>query len=97
MKSWSSRGTAVLLGVAIASGFALAASQPHYLVTNDDVPAPFATDVTFYTVAGDGRLTMKAKVPTGGIGIGGGYFAAWSVLSALIACLDLGPLGTMSR
>ena len=76
MKSWSSRGTAVLLGVSIASGFAIGASQPHYLVTNDDVPSPFATDVTFYTVAGDGRLTMKAKVPTGGIGIGGGYFAA---------------------
>jgi hypothetical protein len=72
----TSRVAAVLVGILIVSGFAVAASKPHYLITNDDVPPPFATNVTIYTVAADGQLKLKTKVPTGGIGIGGGYFAA---------------------
>jgi 6-phosphogluconolactonase (cycloisomerase 2 family) len=46
------------------------------LITNDDVPPPFGTNVTIYTVDANGILKLKTKVPTGGIGIGGGYFAA---------------------
>jgi 6-phosphogluconolactonase (cycloisomerase 2 family) len=72
----SSRLAAVLVGICIVSGFAVGANKPHYLITNDDVPPPFATNVTIYTVDANGILKLKTKVPTGGIGIGGGYFAA---------------------
>jgi 6-phosphogluconolactonase (cycloisomerase 2 family) len=69
------RMTVVLVGVCVASGFAAAADKPHYIVTNDDVPPINPTSVSFYTVGSNGLLTLKAKLPTGGIGIGGGYFA----------------------
>jgi hypothetical protein len=72
----SSRVAAVLIGLCIVSGVAVGANKPHYLITNDDVPPPFATNVTIYTVEANGILKLKTKVPTGGIGIGGGYFAA---------------------
>ncbi len=71
-----SRVAVILLGIYAASGFAVDAGKPHYLVTNDDVPPRNPTSVTFYTVNADGLLTMKKKVLTGGIGIAGGYFAA---------------------
>ncbi len=69
-----SRGATALLWICVASRFAAGASQPHYLVTNDD--APSSNSVTFYTVGADGLLTLKQQVLTGGFGIGGGYFAA---------------------
>ena len=69
------RMTVVLVGVCVASGFAAAEGKPHYIVTNDDVPPINPTSVSFYTVGSNGLLTLKAKLPTGGIGIGGGYFA----------------------
>jgi len=69
------RMTVALVGVCVASGFAAAAGKPHYIVTNDDVPPINPTSVSFYTVGSNGLLTLKAKLPTGGIGIGGGYFA----------------------
>jgi 6-phosphogluconolactonase (cycloisomerase 2 family) len=62
--------------VCLASAIAAAAGKPHYVVTNDDQLAPFATGVTLYTVKPDGVLTMKGKVATGTDGIGGGYFGA---------------------
>jgi hypothetical protein len=71
-----SRVATALIGVCIASAFAADPGKPHYVVTNDDVPPQNETSVTFYTVSADGQLTMKEKVPTGGIGIAGGYFAA---------------------
>jgi 6-phosphogluconolactonase (cycloisomerase 2 family) len=67
--------TVVLVGLCVASGFAAAAGKRHYIVTNDDVPPINPTSVSFYTVGSNGLLTLKAKLPTGGIGIGGGYFA----------------------
>jgi 6-phosphogluconolactonase (cycloisomerase 2 family) len=76
VKSWLPRVTAVLVGVCVASGFAAGAAKPHYVVTNDDVPPVLSSSVTFYTVAADGTLTMKAKVLTGRGGIAGGYFGA---------------------
>jgi 6-phosphogluconolactonase (cycloisomerase 2 family) len=76
LKSWLSRMTVALVGVCVASGFAVGAGKPHYLITNDDVPPALSTSVTFYTVGANGQLTMKAKVLTGRGGIGGGYFAA---------------------
>jgi 6-phosphogluconolactonase (cycloisomerase 2 family) len=69
------QAAAVLVWICLASGFAAAASGPHYLVTNDDVPAFSPTSVTFYTVGLTG-LTLKAEVVTGGSGIGGGFFGA---------------------
>jgi 6-phosphogluconolactonase (cycloisomerase 2 family) len=69
------RMTVVLVGLCVASGFAAAAGKRHYIVTNDDVPPINPTSVSFYTVGSNGLLTLKAKLPTGGIGIGGGYFA----------------------
>jgi hypothetical protein len=74
-RSWLSPA-AVLVALCVISGLAVAAGKPHYLVTNDDTPAPLATSVTFYTVGTNGRLTMKAKVLTGRGGIAGGYFGA---------------------
>ena len=70
------RVAVVLLSAFLASSFAADAAKPNYLVTNDDVPPQNETSVTFYTVNANGLLTMKKKVPTGGIGIAGGYFAA---------------------
>ena len=76
LKSWLSHVMAFVLGVSAASGFALAAGNPHYIVTNDDVPPALATSVTFYTVGAGGLLTMKAKILIARGGIAGGYFAA---------------------
>jgi len=66
----------LVVSLCFASGFAVGADQPHYVVTNDDVPPSLGTSVGFYTVATDGQLTLKTKVSTGQGGIGGGYFAA---------------------
>ena len=49
-----------------ASGVAFGAGTPHYVVTNDDVPPNLITSVSFYTVAPNGLLTLKAKVLIGG-------------------------------
>jgi len=68
---------AMLVGVCVAAGFAVDADKPHYLFTNDDVPSPFTSTVSFYAVGADGLLTIKGKVPIGNPGgIAGGYFAA---------------------
>jgi len=71
-KFWLSRGVGVFICICAISALAAAASQPHYLVTNDDVP--FTSGVTFYTVTPNGALTLKEQVATGGSGIGGGFF-----------------------
>jgi len=76
LKTWRSKAAAALIGVCVASGFAVGAGNPHYVVTNDDVPSPLATSVSFFTVGTNGSLKLKAKVLTGRGGIGGGYFAA---------------------
>jgi len=75
-KSWLGHVSATLIGICVTSGLAVGAGKPHYVVTNDDVPAPLATSVTFYTVGTNGLLTMKGKVLTGRGGIAGGYFGA---------------------
>jgi len=73
VRSRLSLGLAMLTFICVASGWAEGASQPHYLITNDDVP--FGNGVTFYTVEANGTLTYKGQVLTGGGGIGGGFFA----------------------
>lgn len=73
VKSRLSCGAAVLMLLCMTSAWAQGASQPHYLVTNDDMP--FENSVTFYTVEANGVLTLKGQVLTGGGGITGGFFA----------------------
>ncbi len=73
VRSRLSLGLAVLALVCVASGWAQGASQPHYLITNDDVP--FGNGVTFYTVEPNGTLGFVGQLETGGGGIGGGFFA----------------------
>ncbi len=75
-KSWLTPVASALVGICVATGPAAATGKPHYVVTNDDVPAPLATSVTFYSVGANGLLTMKQKVLTGRGGIAGGFFAA---------------------
>jgi 6-phosphogluconolactonase (cycloisomerase 2 family) len=75
-RSWLTPVAAALVSVCIASAPAAGAGKPHYIITNDDVPAPLATSVTFYSVGANGLLTVKGKVLTGRGGIAGGYFAA---------------------
>jgi 6-phosphogluconolactonase (cycloisomerase 2 family) len=65
----------ILIGIC-ASGVALGASKPHYVVTNDDVPPSLTSSVSIFTVAPNGSLTFKTKVLIGDGGIAGGYFAA---------------------
>ena len=57
----------------------MAATKPHYVMTNDDVPANLPSSVTFYTIHPDGTLTKKAKVGTGGNGAAAGYFGTQRV------------------
>lgn len=72
--SWLPRGSALLFMLCSISSLALAGSQPHYLITNDD--AAFGSNLTFYTVSANGSLKLAHQVSTGGFGIGGGYFGA---------------------
>ena len=77
LRSLLLRVTAALVGLCIVSGAAFGGGKPHYAVTNDDVAGEdLISSVTFYTVGADGLLSMKARVPIGNGGIGGGYFAA---------------------
>ncbi len=86
IRSCRSHAAAFLVCVWVACGLAAAgASGPHYVVTNDDAAPFFLSGVTFYSVDASGLLTLLQQVPTGGSGIGGGYFSANRV-----AVLDTG-------
>ena len=74
IRRWFCRGAAVLVCLSVATGFAVGASGPHYVVTNDD--ALYLNGVTFYTVGANGLLTLQQQVQTGLSGIAGGYFSA---------------------
>ena len=52
-------------------------SQTRYLVTNDDNAS--GNSATFYTVGSSGSLTQASVVPTGGFGLGGGFFSSGRV------------------
>jgi 6-phosphogluconolactonase (cycloisomerase 2 family) len=47
-----------------------------YLITNDDLPPKVPTSATFFTIGPGGRLLNPNIVSLGGVGAGGGYFAA---------------------
>ena len=97
----------VLLLMTPSVGFAqtLAASSkptvPSYLITNDDQPPKIPTSGTFFTIASGGALQNPTRVSLGGVGAGGGYFAANRVnilQSVTDACayLSLGSSGEVS-
>ena len=68
-----------------------------FLVTNDDVPAPYPNTSTFYNLNADGTLGAKTSVATGGNGIGGGFFAANRVVAwpnGSDACVYVSQAGT---
>ncbi len=74
---------------------------PRYLITNDDSPPKTPTSSTLFTIASGGLPQSPLRVSLGGVGAGGGYFAASrvSVLqSATAACafLSLGGSGEIS-
>ncbi len=73
-KPWRLREAALMASVLTASSLAPGATQ--YVVTNDDLAYPFPTSVSFYAAAPDGSLTLQQQIPTGGYGIGGGFFGA---------------------
>lgn len=70
LKTW----IAALVCSSLATCLAFGATQANYLITNDDDGVPFSTGITFFTVGTGGSLTLGENVPTGGFGIGGGYF-----------------------
>ena len=58
-------------------GWALAASTPQYVITNDDNSGQFfQNSVSFYTIQPNGGLVLAQQVATQGYGIAGGYFPA---------------------
>ncbi len=76
VKFCPSRVMALVLAVCIFNGIAVGADKPHWVVTNDDVPASFTNSVSLFAVATGGQLTLKDKVLLRTGGIAGGYFAA---------------------
>jgi 6-phosphogluconolactonase (cycloisomerase 2 family) len=73
------RWVVALACACLLTGLAQAATQPHYVVTNDDVAPLLGFGVgsyTFYTVGANGSLKMNQEVLTSNSGIGGGYFGS---------------------
>ena len=82
------RFAASLLVLLIAS--TAFAATPHDVITNDDNGGP--NTVSLYTVTGSTsspKLTLKKTISTGGMAIGGGYFAgltsSWFAMGRTIA------------
>ena len=69
------------LAILLLSGVWLQ-GQTRYIATNDDSAFPFLTGVSFFAIGPTGALTFQQDVPTGGFGIGGGYFGANRVVAA---------------
>lgn len=63
----------VIVIVAFAVSAFAATSTTRYIVTNDDNFN--GNSATVYTIGQSGALTQAASIPTGGFGLGGGYFA----------------------
>jgi hypothetical protein len=70
---------AILIGLSCSAVLAADQSSIQYLITDNDVAPPLSNSVTFLGM-GDGTLTPKDTVETGGNGIGGGFFAAQRVV-----------------
>lgn len=68
-----SRMAVAAVALALCTTSVIAATKPHYVVTNDDGLS--ANTATFYAIAADGSLSQKKVVKTGGVGFGGGLLA----------------------
>src|SRR5271157_4566076 len=68
------RAAVLISSLVSVSGFA--SGQTQYILTNDDLPYPFGTGVSFYTVWPGGALTLQEQVKTNGFGIAGGLFGS---------------------
>jgi len=75
-------GKILLLAACAYAVASSAATVGSFLVTNNDVPlfnppeGPAGSTVTFYSIEANGALDNKVVVPTGGVGISGGFFAS---------------------
>lgn len=74
---WRQSFAAMLIWVCVLPAFASAASQPHFLITNDD--RTLSSGVTVYLISADGLLHLDEQVPTEGAGIAGGFFSTYRV------------------
>ncbi|MGC1372052.1 MAG: hypothetical protein WA824_07940 [Candidatus Sulfotelmatobacter sp.] len=74
---WKQRCAAALIWICVLPAFASAATQPHYLITNDD--RTLSNGITFYLITADGLLHLDEQVPTEGAGIAGGFFSSYRV------------------
>jgi 6-phosphogluconolactonase (cycloisomerase 2 family) len=79
LMSFSARPSRPFITLLLCAVSAMAATKPHYVMTNDDVPANLPSSVTFYTIRPDGTLAKKAKVGSGGNGAAGGFFGTQRV------------------
>jgi hypothetical protein len=64
----------MFLLLALAFGGLTATAETKYIVTNDDNPS--GNSASIFSATSSGTLTLVKTIPTGGYGIGGGYFAA---------------------
>jgi hypothetical protein len=78
-KCWLLRAAALMAGVLALSGLAPGATQlgaTQYVITNDDLPYPFLSSISVYTVEAGGLLSSPQQIKTLGFGISGGFFGA---------------------
>lgn len=68
-----------VVGVVVALCATSAFAATKYVVTNDDNPTAGANSATVFSVGAGGKLTMVTSFPTGGTGLGGGFFATGRV------------------
>ncbi|MFZ0225756.1 MAG: hypothetical protein WAL41_02175, partial [Mycobacterium sp.] len=77
---WNSVLAAFFFMMASAAAFGQQPSATDsFVFSNNDSPA-FINSVTIYAIGSDGRPVRSAVVPTNGMGIGGGFFAASRLL-----------------
>lgn len=75
-------GKFLLLAACAYAAASSASNVGSFLVANNDVPlfnppqGPAGSTVTFYSVESNGALDNKVVIPTGGVGIAGGFFAS---------------------
>ncbi len=75
-------GKFLLLAACAYAAASSAGSVGNFLATNNDVPlfnppqGPAGSTVTFYSIEPNGALDNKVVIPTGGVGIAGGFFAS---------------------
>lgn len=75
-------GKVLLMAACAYAATTSASSVGSFLVTNNDVPlfnppqGPAGSTVSFYSIESSGALDNKVVIPTGGVGIAGGFFAS---------------------